>query len=848
MNYLRNLKRKHLYIAAFAVPFLAMLIICIIRGVYPFGRNSFMHCDMYHQYVPFLRELWRKLHEGESLAASWNIGIGSDFTSIFAYYLATPTNLLVYFCPEDLIIEFMTFFILVKIGLCGLGFAYYLRERFGTTSLMVLGFSTLYAMSGFVAAYNWNPMWLDVIWLAPLVLLGLERIVKSGKITLYVVTLSASIFTNYYLSILLCMFLVLYYIVLFLTEKVEWRQKWKSVWQFGFGSLLAGGMAAVLLIPVMMAMVATGFDDASFPQTIEIYFNGLEVITRHFTANPVEIGLDHWPNVFCSISVFFLFPAYLLCRKVPIPQRIAKGLLAAFMMTSFSVNTLNFIWHGLNYPDSLPARQSYLYIFLMLTMMFEVLMHVKTWKPLWLGLSVLVGCVLMTLCGVFVTTEGFTVGVAAVSWVFFGMYAVLAVLYAFFGRTREVVLALSVILLVAECSVNMFVTSVDVVQRTYYVTKWENYQNLLEQIPANEAEDFYRFDSKCNMTKNDGVLAGYKGVSVFSSTTGSDMATFYNEIGMEGGKVSYYADGMTAFTAALMGVRYTFSETEEGSVLYTPAGQSGKMQLLKHKYTLPVGFVLSEKAKSSIEHELIEGGSNGLTTQNNMAKVVVPGKAMFVYEGKDSVFEVDRDGHYYAYVPHKVKEIHMNPVLSLSVEGEGGNKNGEPDLEADSNSSDVRKFDDLKRNCVLDLGYLQAGEIRLFTQEDGDKKGESLEVQIYRLNEKVLADVVKELGRDAFVVQDYEDGYLKGTVQASEDGKLVLSIPGDAGWTVLVDGSEVQTEDWLGAMIAVPVTMGAHVVELYYRPQGVLAGALVSVLCLAIFLLWRYMQNKKEEK
>ena len=113
MNYLRSMKRKHLYILAFAIPFLAMLVICMVRGVYPFGRNSFMHCDMYHQYVPFLREFWRKLHEGESTAHAWNLGIGSDFTSIFAYYLATPTNLMVYFCPENLIIEFMTFFIII---------------------------------------------------------------------------------------------------------------------------------------------------------------------------------------------------------------------------------------------------------------------------------------------------------------------------------------------------------------------------------------------------------------------------------------------------------------------------------------------------------------------------------------------------------------------------------------------------------------------------------------------------------------------------------------------------------------------------------------------------------------
>ena len=847
MNFFRTMKRKHLYILAFAIPFVAMLVICAIRGVYPFGKNSFMHCDMYHQYVPFLREFWRKLHQGESIASAWNLGIGSDFTSIFAYYLATPTNLLVYFCPEHLIIEFMTFFIVLKIGLCGFTFAYYLRERFETTSAIVLGFSTLYAMSGFVAAYNWNPMWLDVIWLAPLVLLGLERIVKQGKVALYVVALTASIFTNYYLSIMLCIFLVLYYAVLFLTEKVDWKQKLNSIWQFGLSSLLAGGMAAILLLPVMMAMVATGFDDASFPKTVEIYFDGLAVIARHFLANPVEIGLDHWPNVFCSVSVFFLFPAYLFCGKVPFSQRVAKGLLATFMMASFSINTLNFIWHGLNYPDSLPARQSYLYIFLMLTMMFEVVMHIKTWKPIWMGLSVLVGTVIMTLCGIFVTTDGFTVGVAAISWVFFGIYAILACVYVFFQKTRAVVLIVAVTMLVAESSVNMFQTSVDVVQRTYYMTKWTNYQNLIDQIPVKEASDFFRFDSKCNMTKNDGALAGYKGVSIFSSTTGSDMASFYNDIGMEGGKVSYYADGMTAFTAALMGVRYTFTETDQGEELYTLAGQSGKMMLLKHRYTLPVGYVLTDELKSSIEHELIEGGSNGLTTQNNMVQEIVGKKTMFSYVFKGSSFEVGRDGHYYAYVPHKVEDIHMSQVQDLSKVDEAGNIVSDNTDGQTESSAKVVKFDDLKRNCVLDLGYLEKGQNWIFTQESGEDKGQELDVQIYRINTEVLSSALEILSKDSFLVKEYKDGYMLGSVKASQDGNLVLSIPKDTGWTVLVDGKVTRAEDWLGAMISIPVTKGEHLVELYYRSQGLLLGAFVSVCSLAIFLLWIYMQKTKEE-
>ena len=54
-----------------------------------------------------------------------------------------------------------------------------------------------YAFSGFMAAYNYNIMWLDCIWVLPLILLGLERLVKEGRWGLYCLTLAFSIFTNY---------------------------------------------------------------------------------------------------------------------------------------------------------------------------------------------------------------------------------------------------------------------------------------------------------------------------------------------------------------------------------------------------------------------------------------------------------------------------------------------------------------------------------------------------------------------------------------------------------------------------------------------------------------------------
>ena len=54
-------------LAAFLIPLLISVIICIDHEVYPFGERCLLQVDMYHQYCPFFTEFVDKLRSGESL-------------------------------------------------------------------------------------------------------------------------------------------------------------------------------------------------------------------------------------------------------------------------------------------------------------------------------------------------------------------------------------------------------------------------------------------------------------------------------------------------------------------------------------------------------------------------------------------------------------------------------------------------------------------------------------------------------------------------------------------------------------------------------------------------------------
>ena len=93
------LKNKYM-LAAFFVPFMIMVLVCMGKDYFPFGDNQIAIIDMYHQYVPFLNELQHKLQNFDSLFYSWNGAGGTNFVSLLAYYTASPLNLLLVLFPK----------------------------------------------------------------------------------------------------------------------------------------------------------------------------------------------------------------------------------------------------------------------------------------------------------------------------------------------------------------------------------------------------------------------------------------------------------------------------------------------------------------------------------------------------------------------------------------------------------------------------------------------------------------------------------------------------------------------------------------------------------------------------
>ncbi|MCL2159641.1 MAG: YfhO family protein, partial [Oscillospiraceae bacterium] len=251
----RKMRYLLVHILAFCIPFCLMLIAYYTIKIFPFGDRQIMVVDSWHQYYPFLQELQHKLTNGGSLLYSWNTGAGTNFLALMAYYASTPIYLFSVFCPEKYLREFMMFATVAKIACSGLFFSIYLRGLFGRDSkeksaiskysplnngLAIIGFSVLYAVSAYAVGYYWCIMWLDCMALLPLVVLGLERLIDSGKYKLYIIALGVTVICNYYIAIFVCEFIAVYYVVLYFS-----RTKRPSVWGFVTKTAEAVGASVV---------------------------------------------------------------------------------------------------------------------------------------------------------------------------------------------------------------------------------------------------------------------------------------------------------------------------------------------------------------------------------------------------------------------------------------------------------------------------------------------------------------------------------------------------------------------------------------------------------------------------
>ena len=841
------LQRNKLILAAFCLPVILMLLAFLVMGIYPAGENQIAVIDMYHQYVPFLGELQSKLQSGGSLFYTWNGAGGSNFWNLLAYYGASPLNLILVLFPKKFLMEGVTLILLLKIGLAGSTMAVYLRaivweKDKRSADISLVGFATLYALCSYVMAYYWCIMWMDAVALLPLCILGLHKILDGRSGVFYTVCLALVVFINYYMAIMVCIFILFYYPVLYFI-KVQGESAghfFKTTGRAVGYSLLGVLMSAVMLLPTWMSMQSTYYISADMPEKTELYNDLLDILNQ-MLPNAELTYREGLPNLYCGMFVVILLVFYWISRTIPLREKLLNGAFLVFLIFSLNINKLDFIWHGFHFPNQLPYRYTFMICFLLIAMAYQVFQRVDEIRVnhLWILLAAGGGYYLLAQKILTEHIKDLDLFVySGLAWL--ALYVAILLLYKKGRLPKNLLLILTVILLTCEMASNTC-TSIDQVGTTQRSNYYANEADIAKLVKKTEGTDdrFGRTEMNDNYILNCPAMYHYKGISQFSSSLNANATALMEHIGVEGApdKNRFNYNQTDPVTNAMLNIRYLIGKNlpiDDSD--FKQIAKSGNSRLYESIYPLSIGYMTADTIRTwNYEQE------NPFMVLDDYVRAVTQNKYTSVFTEIEPVdvsatnieLSSTGDGMWDSTLKNETKK--SKAILTYQAQQTGKQYLFIEADDADAITVSQEKKDDkieIRNDCgsIVNLGEMDSGTEFTVTIEYKEGKGGSVVSHVCTMDEAVWQDAYKMLSASMLDVTDYGDSCLKGTINVQEDGVFVTSVPYEAGWKLKVDGRTREINELIGgAWISTSLSAGEHQIELSFRPPGLIAGLLITL-------------------
>ncbi len=605
---------------SFFLSFAVMLLIYVAIDVYPFGQNSVLILDLNGQYVQFFAGLRAILHGDGSLLYSFSRSLGGEFLGIYTYYLASPLSWLVALFPEKNILEALLLMFVLKSGLAGLNFGAFLHYSRRPPKTLTIALSVLYAISSYVVVMQHNTMWIDGLMLLPLLMLGLERLIKYKKPILYTATLAVTLLANYYIGYMICIFTALYFFYFMLANSAEEinprgerRHFLASLLRVGVFTLIGLMIAALLILPAYYSLTfgKTDFSTADF--SLKARFDLIDFLAKMFPGAYDTVRPEGLPWVYSGTLALLLLPLYFVAGKIPVREKIASGVLLLLLFASMYINPLDILWHGGQAPNWLNYRYSFVFIFLVLLLASRALQALRSIPPaaiLSVGGVILLLAIVFQKIGLTYTTNGETreyFDDLAGLWLTIGCAVVYTFLLLLLGGHDEPSPRFETIamLLVGVISLETLLNGIfymtrqheDVVFSSYesYHGFYDVYDEPFDYVKETDPSLFYRMDKSFQRTVCDSFVLGYRGLASSTSTLNASVVKLQHELGMKANSHWTEATGSTVATGAFLGVKYWITKADETvDPLYEVYHRDGEGDTAtvtyKNPYALPIAF------------------------------------------------------------------------------------------------------------------------------------------------------------------------------------------------------------------------------------------------------------------
>lgn len=842
------------YFAAFLIPFLLLGIVFALWGVYPFGERSILMADQYTQYIQFYSHFYDTLKGNGSLLYSWEAGMGLNFWGTFAYYLSSPVSWLVFFFERDNLPEALILITLVKIGLSGLTMYIYLTKLLTLDKISKLLFSTSFALCSFSIGYFFNIMWLDGVFLLPLVLLGTESIFLK-KYLLFIGSLTLLFISNFYIAFIVGLFTFLYFIIKSFLLNQTAKQFLKKLMAFFVCTLLAGGLSAFLTLPTYFVLKSNSYQSFKWEGITQTNFGFFEFFTKLFNSSSELFIL---PNVFAGTLVLLLAPLFFISRGIGNREKFLLGLLICILFISLQINDLNTLWHGLSKPTGYAHRFAFVFSFLLVYLAIRAYCVIQIED-----IPNLFKCCFGFLMIVILLNE-LEPELMSMRKTLFNLFLILALCFLLYGKiastsNRNVFLIMLLLLTCIDLSVNIYnhlktlnsYSGYSILRSQFNVSN-PNFENLVTDLNEDDKE-FFRLNSTIRITPNDSLRYNYRGMTNFNTLSNGTLHEFMNKLGYSttiGARTLTQNQGILS-SDSLFAFKYLITDQPIEKHGYKEVACTGNACLYENINKLPIGFMIDKwqvEFNDKVDNPFINQNQflgtddgEGMNYFEQVDETSVKYQNLRVEEVDDVIFINKIDENLVGSIEFTFNIDGDKQFYTLLSAGKGFPGFGETKLYVNGSSLGIYPY--YHRDRVLELGSFSNEKVTIKI-EFLVPKTKLTQRLFYTLDIPNYEARLEQLREQSLEVSRWGDTYVLGSVRVKEPNTLFLSIPYDEGWTATVDDESIPIKQ-IGGFIGFPLDEGNHLIELKFRPKGFILGCIISTITFILVLSLGYVHRSR---
>lgn len=836
-----NIKNNKCVYLTFLLGIIIISIIFALEKISPFGENSTLAVDFYHQYGPMLAELYERVKSGSNLIYSFTMSSGLPFFRNFLNYLASPFNLLLFLFKHKNLLTGFSIIIGLKAIFSGTFFSYFITKKFKTKSPIIIALGILYSFQAYFIAYYWNIMWLDGLVFIPLIALGIEKLIDENKKLLYIISLALMIFINYFIGYMLCIFSVLYFIAyLFSKTKINnWKYILKKTETFIFCSLIAGGLTAFITLPLFSAITSTSAtSDTTIPLSRYYNFGISEFVINHLsgvTSTVFSTDVTNAPNISCGIITIPLLILFILNKNIKIKTKICYLSIILFLIISFFFAPLDFIWHAFHTPNDLPYRFSFIYTFLLLTISSYSLLNIRKNNIIEISFATLITLGII-LFAYFFNIEQITNKIIIINAVLIGIYFIIYLISKYYKYTKKIMIVIFIGIIGLESIIRVSNNwEIDQLITDFY-SNYPYMQSAINYIKNNDKDKFYRIEQNDYMTLNDSSWYNFYGITSFSSMNYEEMAKLQRDLGIPGNEInSFYYKTNTPIYNLMFNLKYIIGDPADDRHFINKV-MTTHYEIYENLYNLNLMYGVNKDIKNwnIKEYNPIINQNNFIKHSTNIDNVFE--KNTLLKEEKinsnDDItiikytYKNNFTNNYFYTNANNIKFFIINNVLYYTDNSYENINDKFSELyyytSEDYNEKKLIPFYENKENIEIYVGY------NYYIDN---------QIKIYSLNESKFNEAYKTLKNNEINITNFKENKIYGTINTKKDMTIYTSIPYDKGWKIYIDGKKNNTFKIGNTLLGFDITKGKHNIKLSYTPKNIEIGILISLISLGGLIL-----------